>query len=419
VASRRLPIAIFLFAFFGWTFDFYDLVLLGFLKDGVARDLHLSHTAESWLLGVGLGASGLGGLVAGALADRFGRRALLSLTVFVYSLGSLICGLAPSGQIFFAGRVVQGLGIGGEWAIGHGMLAEAVAPSVRGRAAAALQIGEPFGVAIAALVGYLVLPRVGWRAVLIGSSATALLAVAMRASAHLPGRVGQPAGAGSFLADLRAAARWPGLARRFGAAWLLGVLKLGTYWSCYTWLPTFLGAGMHQSIARSLTWMVTAQLGQLAGLATFGVISDRIGRRPAFAIYSLLTAAAVGALAFGWSALLPHPARFWGVMFALGVGSGCTAGFGALLAELYPAEIRSTAMGATYNLARAAQLATPLVVGLAVARYGLAGGLGVPCLLALGTAAWVWTLPETRGIPLARMSDAEGRRKPEGVSFEA
>jgi MFS family permease len=406
VGSRRLPIAIFLFAFFGWTFDFYDLVLLGFLKDGIARDLHLSHAAESWLLGTGLGASGLGGLAAGALADRFGRRALLSLTVLVYSLGSLICGLAPSAQVFFAGRIVQGLGIGGEWAIGHGMLAEAVAPSVRGRAAAALQIGEPFGVAIAAVVGYLVLPRVGWRAVLVGSSATALLAVAMRASAHLPGRAGEAVRARprSFMADLRAAVRWPGLARRFGAAWLLGVLKLGTYWSCYTWLPTFLGAGMHQTVARSLTWMVTAQIGQLGGMATFGVLSDRIGRRPAFAIYSLLTAAAVGTLALGWSALLPHPARFWAVMFALGVGSGCTAGFGALLAELFPAEIRSTAMGATYNLARAAQLATPLVVGLAVARHGLAGGLGVPCLLALGTAAWVWTLPETRGIPLARMS---------------
>jgi MFS family permease len=405
VGSRRLPIAIFLFAFFGWTFDFYDLVLLGFLKDGIARDLHLSHAAESWLLGTGLGASGLGGLAAGALADRFGRRALLSLTVLVYSLGSLICGLAPSAQVFFAGRIVQGLGIGGEWAIGHGMLAEAVAPSVRGRAAA-LQIGEPFGVAIAAVVGYLVLPRVGWRAVLVGSSATALLAVAMRASAHLLGRAGEAVRARprSFMADLRAAVRWPGLARRFGAAWLLGVLKLGTYWSCYTWLPTFLGAGMHQTVARSLTWMVTAQIGQLGGMATFGLLSHRIGRRPAFAIYSLLTAAAVGTLALGWSALLPHPARFWAVMFALGVGSGCTAGFGALLAELFPAEIRSTAMGATYNLARAAQLATPLVVGLAVARHGLAGGLGVPCLLALGTAAWVWTLPETRGIPLARMS---------------
>ena len=174
MASRHLPVAIFLFAFFGWTFDFYDLVLLGFLKDGVARDLHLSHAAEAWLLGAGLGASGLGGLAAGALADRFGKRQLLSVTVLVYSAGSLVCGLAPSAGVFFAGRVVQGLGIGGEWAIGHGMLAEAVAPSVRGRAAATLQIGEPLGVAIAAVVGYLVLPRVGWRAVLIGSSDNAL-----------------------------------------------------------------------------------------------------------------------------------------------------------------------------------------------------------------------------------------------------
>jgi MFS family permease len=403
VVSRRLPVAIFLFAFFGWTFDFYDLVLLGFLKDGVAHDLHLSRAAEAWLLGAGLGASGLGGLGAGALADRFGKRQLLSVTVLVYSFGSLVCGLAPSAGVFFAGRVVQGLGIGGEWAIGHGMLAEAVAPSVRGRAAAALQIGEPVGVAIAAIVGYLVLPRVGWRAVLIGSSATALLAVAIRASAHLPTRAGRPSPARSLVADLRAAAHVPGLARRFGAAWLLGVFKLGTYWSCYTWLPTFLGAGMHQTIGRSLTWMVTAQVGQLGGMATFGILSDRVGRRPAFALYSLLTAAAIGTLAFGWSALLPHPALFWTVMFALGVGSGCTAGFGALLAELFPAEIRGTAMGATYNLARAAQLATPVVVGLAVAHYGLAGGLGVPCLLALATAAWVWTLPETRGIPLVSL----------------
>jgi len=181
------------------------------------------------------------------------------------------------------------------------------------------------------------------------------------------------------------------------------VLKLGTYWSCYTWLPGFLSGEMKQGVGRSLTWMVTAQTGQLGGMIAFGAVSDRLGRRPAFALYSLLTAGAIGMLALGWSALLPHPALFWAVMLALGIGSGCTAGFGALLAELYPAELRAAAMGATYNLARAAQLATPVVVGLAVARAGLAGGLAVPCLLALGTASWVWVLPETRGIPLPRL----------------
>ena len=400
---RRFPTAIFLFAFFGWAFDFYDLVLLGFLKDAVARDLHLSHGAEAWLLGVGLGASGIGGLVAGALADRYGKRAVLSGTVAVYSLGSLICGLAPTGAVFFAGRIVQGIGVGGEWAIGHGMLAEAVAPALRGRAAAALQSGEPFGVALAALVGYLLLPRVGWRAVLIGSSATALLALAARASVHLPKT---PAVRRNYLDELRQAARAPGLVGRFVKAWLLGVFKLGTYWSCYTWLPTFLSKGMHQSIGRSLTWMVTAQLGQLSGMLTFGAVSDRLGRRPAFAAYSLLTAAAIGALALGWSDLLGHPAAFWTVMLCLGIGSGCTAGFGALLAELYPTEVRGAAMGATYNLARSAQLLAPLVVAAAVERGGLSGGLTVPCVLALATAAWVWVLPETRGIALKSLRDA-------------
>jgi MFS family permease len=399
--SARFPFAIFAFAFLGWTFDFYDLVLLGFIKDSVARDLHISHAAQGWLLGAGLGASGVGGLLAGALADRLGKRRVLAATVLVYSVGSLICGLAPTAGAFFAGRLLQGLGVGGEWAIGHGMLAEAVAPAVRGRAAAVLQTGEPIGVAIAALVGYLALPRFGWRAILIASSATALLAVAVRLSAHLPDA---PATTRGFREELAAAARVPGLGRRFAAAWVLGVLKLGTYWSCYTWLPGFLSGEMKQGVSRSLAWMVTAQAGQLGGMLAFGAVSDRLGRRPAYAIYSVVTAAAVGTLALGWSALLPHPALFWTVMFTLGLGSGCTAGFGALLAELYPAELRGAAMGATYNLARAAQLATPVLVGFAVARAGLAGGLAVPCLLALATAGWVWVLPETRGITLPRLA---------------
>ena len=91
-------------------------------------------------------------------------------------------------------------------------------------------------------------------------------------------------------------------------------------------------------------------------------------------------------------------------MLTMGFGSGCTAGFGALLAELFPTEVRSAAMGATYNLARAAQLGAPVLVSHAVLMYGLTGGLGVPLVLALCTASWVWTLPETRGIALPSLS---------------
>ena len=81
--------------------------------------------------------------------------------------------------------------------------------------------------------------------------------------------------------------RLPASAPKLARAWLLGVFKLGTYWSCYTWLPSFLAKEMGQGVGRSLTWMLTAQAGQLAGMLSFGQVADRVGRRPAFTIYSL------------------------------------------------------------------------------------------------------------------------------------
>jgi MFS family permease len=403
-AAPRSTVAIFLFAFFGWTFDFYDLALISYVRAPVAKDLHLSHDGEVWMLGVALGTSGLGGIVAGALADRFGKRAMLSATILVYSVGSLASGLAPSLAAFLVARGIVGLGVGGEWAIGHGMVAEAVAPRLRGRASALLQSGEPLGVALAAFAGYVVLPHVGWRWIMIGSSATALLALAARSSIHL---LATPAAAhppwGALLA--------PRIAGRMALAWVLGVFKLGTYWSCYIWLPGFLHDEMHQDVARSLTWIVTAQAGQLVGMLTFGVVADRVGRRPAFAAYSVATAVALAALAFRWQRLVEEPLAFWAVMLLLGFGSGCTAGFGALLAELFPTEVRGAAMGTTYNLARGAQILAPVLVSAAVMRAGLTGGLSVPLVLALLTASWVWVLPETKGIVLPSLAGGDEREE--------
>ncbi len=389
----KFPVKLFLFAFFGWAFDFYDLVLLGFVRDDVAKSLHLGETAEVWMLGVALGTSGLGGIVAGWLADRIGKRTMLASTILIYSLGSLASGLAPNLPLFLIGRAIVGLGVGGEWAIGHAMVAEAMERDARGRGSALLQAGEPVGVAIAAIVGYLVVPVVGWRAVMIGSSATALVAVFARRSLHLPDE--KPT-----VRPKLERVQITRIASRLFRAWVLGVLKLGTYWTCYTWLPKFLLKEMHQGVGKSVAWMLSAQLGQLVGMMAFGQVSDRVGRRPAFAMFSVMTALAIAPLAFRFEFLSARPALFWATMTLLGLGSGCTAGFGALLAELFPTEVRGFAMGTTYNCARAAQVLAPAVVSWAVASHGLSGGLSVPLVLALGTATWVWTLPETRGIAL-------------------
>jgi MFS family permease len=409
--TGAFPTRLFLFAFLGWTFDFYDLVLFGFIKDVVARDLGLAHRYEPWLLGVALCTSGLGGIVAGRLADRFGKRSVLAVTILVYSLGSLVCGLSGSVATFIAGRALVGLGVGGEWAVGHGMVAEAVAAERRGRASALLQAGEPVGVALAGVVGYLLVPHVGWRWVLIGSSATALLAFTARSSLHLPSTPSaEPAPLSALLRR--------GILSRAVRAWLLGVFKLGTYWSCYTWLPSILLTRMGQSVGRSLTWIMTAQVGQFLGMLAFGPFADTFGRRKAYTLFSLLTAAALAPLAFEWRTLSAIPPLFWSVMLLLGFGSGCTAGFGALLAELFPTELRGLGMGTTYNLARTVQLWAAVAVGWAFDRAGLAGALGVPLVLALATASWVWVLPETRGIPLPTLRDLASRPPPPAAEAE-
>ncbi len=394
--ARPFPLRLFLFAFFGWTFDYYDLMLWIFIKDTVIKELGQSPEAWSWITGVALGTSGIGGMIAGVLADRYGKRSILALTVLIFSMGSLVCGLAPNVTLFIIGRGLVGLGVGGEWAIGHGLVAEAVESKYRGRASALLQSGEPLGVAMAALVGYLLMPIVGWRAVLIGSSATALFALFIRKSMRLPN---EPARRTYSLRRVFKAS----IGKHMFMAWMLAVLKMGTYWTCYTWLPSFLNKEMGQSLGKSATWVLTAQLGQFLGMLTFGSFADRYGRRPAYSLYSLLTAVALALLAFRWQWLTSREVLFWLTMLLLGFGSGCTAGFGALLAELFPTEVRSAAMGTTYNMARSVQFLGPSVVGVMVQRSGLSGGLSVPLLLALATALWVWLLPETRGISLPRL----------------
>ena len=364
-------------------FDFYDLVLFSFLLVPIGHELKMTAGQEATLLGVALGGSGIGGIIFGYLSDRFGRRHVMTWTILVYSIGTGLTGFATGFWSILGFRLLTGLGVGGEWAVGHALLAESTPRHMRGRASALLQAGEPMGVGLAAVMGFLVAPVIGWRWVFWVSAASALLAFVVRT--HLPE---------SHLWETQHETRLsPAQAfehivryRLVGATlkgFVLAVLKLGTYWTCYTWLPKFLQTQMQQPIGRSAVWMLTAQLGQFTGMLLFGYLADRYGRRLLFTLYSLLTAAAIYPLAFHWQDLQPHPFLFWGCFLALGLGSGCTAGFGALLAELFPTDIRNFAMGTTYNTARGMQFFAPFIVSYFVATHGMAGGLSVPLMLAL------------------------------------
>jgi MFS family permease len=397
----------------GWLFDFYDLVLFAYLASAIGKDFGWGEAAPHYkalLVGIALAASGLGGIVFGGLADRFGRRRVMVWTILVYSLGTGFSALSLGLLSLAVFRAITGFGVGGEWATGHALMAEIFPKEKRGLASALLQAGEPLGVALAVLAGLWLGPRLGphgWRWVFGISALPAFLVLLVRwVVPESPLWLERRArGSPGFVEQYKIL--WRGHRWRALQGWILGASKLGTYWLTYIWLPEYfseIGRGQEGggSFARvRLTFILVAQGGQLAGMLLFGMISDRIGRRPAFCAYSLLTAGGLFALASFGKEMLAHPAWFWPAMGAVGLGSGCTAGFGALLAELFPTSIRNTAMGTVYNLARAFQFVTQAVMGILIVEAGVAHGLYLAMGFALFTATWVWTFPETRGTALS------------------
>jgi MFS family permease len=380
-------------SFLGWMFDFYDLILYTFLVRPITAELGLTRLDHAHALGLSFAATAVGGIACGFLADRYGRRTVISWTILLYSAGTLGAGLAVGKWTLFAARVVTGLGVGGEWAAGHALVAETFPPERRGRAGAMLQTGAPVGAGLAALVGTLLAPVVGWRACLIGSSATAILAFIARRG--LPeSDVWLAHKVSSFGTGLKRIVVGD-LAPRFWLAMLLTTVNGASYWLTYSWLPEYLRTrGL--TLAASGKYLGVIIGGEILGYVAFGYVSDRLGRRPAFTLFALLMAAGLAPLTFLWDHFAAQPNAILAASFAVGVGTGTWSNFGPMLAELFPTFLRNTAMGTVLNCSRGVQYGAPVVVALLEPRFGLAAGIGLAAACATAASLLVWTLPETQ-----------------------
>jgi MFS family permease len=391
----------------GWLFDFYDLMLFSFLLVPIRKTLGLEAGPLSLLLGASLAATAIGGIVFGNLADRFGRKTVLSWTILVYSLGAFLCGFAQGAVWLLVFRVVTGLGVGGEWATGQTLVGETFPARMRARFAAVMQTGAPLGIALAAVVGGFIEPALvarfgeewGWRGCFFISVLPALLVLVIRR--HMPEsdvwlerRSRQQRPEAGHLRDLVAT---PALRRVFTLGLVLAITDMSAYWFTYTWLPKYLYDMLGFSMARSGIWMLVTQAGGLLGYLTFGVVADWRGRRIAYSGFSVVWAVGLLAITWFWNSIAVWPALTLVFMFLVGFGTGNFSGYGPIFSEIFPTKVRSTAMGTAFNLARGVQFLTPLVITQVATQYGLGGGISLAAFFALFTGAWVWLLPETRG----------------------
>lgn len=387
----------------GFILDSYDVLLYVFVVQTLRAEFHWSAATAGLVSSATLITSALGGIGAGFLSDRIGRRRTLVLTILIYSIGSGGSALATGLTTLIFWRSIVGFGLGGEWSAGAVLVAESWPPKHRAKAIALMQSGWALGYMLAAASTAFILPRFGWRVLFLTGLFPALLTIWIQRKVKEPPLWKEKTAASPWLDLFR-----PPLARRTFLTTALATCMLFAYWGLNTWLPGFLSAPRSQggaglNVLQTSTWIFIMQFGTFLGYATFGWLADWWGRRPAFFVYVVI--AAVLTPIYGLTPLWAGPSsEFW--LLALGplvgfFGTGFFSLFGTMLSELYPTSIRGSAQGFVYNTGRAASALAPFAIGAIADRRGLGYGLALNSAFFLIGAALIFTLPETRGTDLA------------------
>ena len=369
-ASRSLNTRAVTAAVIGNALEWYDFTVFGFLTVVIAELFFPSSSDYSSILlttasfGVAFFMRPVGGIVLGLYADRAGRKAALSLVIALMTLGILLLAIAPpysaigigAPLLIVVGRLLQGFSAGGEFGSSTALLIEAAPFSKRGfygswqmaSQAAALLLGAVVGAAVTRGLSPEALKSWGWRVPFIIGLVIGPIGFYIRrnladSEAFLHAKqTARPATLGEVFAHHS----------RDVLCGLGSVVALTvTIYVLISYLPTFAVKQLKLPYADSFTAVIIGNLLLTVLSPLTGAWSDRIGRK-GLSLWSLVVTLVVIYPLFVWLEGAPSVSKLVLVQAILSIAlSGYYGPFGALMAELFPANVRSIGLSLSYNFA--------------------------------------------------------------------
>jgi SHS family lactate transporter-like MFS transporter len=378
-------------SYLGWTLDAFDFFLLAFMLSAIAKEFGTDIKAVTVAIMLTLAARPFGALFFGILADRFGRRPILIAVILAFSAFSALSGVAQSLTQLLVIRTLFGFAMGGEWGIGASLVMETIPPKLRGPVSGLLQSGYPSGYFVASLVYFLLFDQIGWRGMFFVGIAPALLVFLIRM--HV-----EESPAFTARADKPRVNPFAELARNWKIA--LYMIVLMTAFNAFSHgtqdlYPTFLQKQHHFDTRLTGTLTAIMNLGAIVGGIAFGIWSERIGRKRAIVIASLLALPIIPLWAYSTTPLM---LGIGGFLMQVAV-QGAWGIVPVHLNELSPGAVRAMFPGFAY------QLGNLLMSRNVVFQAGIAEGRGDDYALALALfggvtavviAVWTAFGPERR-----------------------
>src|SRR3954464_109078 len=287
-------------SYLGWTLDAFDFFLMVFMLTTIAKEFGTDVKAVSQGLFLTLAARPIGAFAFGWLAERFGRRPVLMADIMLFSAFELASGFAPTLTSLLVLRFCFGVAMGGEWGIGASLVMESIPPKLRGPVSGLLQSGYPSGYFVASLVYFLLFDHIGWRGMFMVGVAPALLVLLIRLhveeSPVFEARRGKP----HVNPVMELVRHWK------IALYLVVLMTAFNFFSHGTQdlYPTFLQKQHHFDTHLTGTLTAIMNVGAIVGGIAFGIWSERIGRRKAIIIASLLALPIIPLWAFSSTPVL-------------------------------------------------------------------------------------------------------------------